>query len=116
MILHNGVTLQDIEFEWISARQLKIRVAWPEWFQNPEQMAAFTLDDQGNMMFPPEHSLTMDMSERNQTLVEEDNRIWDDGFLDFDQDMKTSDPTFEVLDVVIPSQNTTVKVLQIFVE
>jgi hypothetical protein len=48
--------------------------------------------------------------------VEEDNHIWDDGFLDFDQDMKTDDPYFELLDVNIPSQNTSVTVLQIFAE
>ena len=42
-----------------------------------EQMAMFTLDDTGEMLFPPEHPLTMDTSERNnQELVEEDNRVW----------------------------------------
>ena len=116
LILHNGTTLQDVEFEWIAPRKLKLRVAWPEWFQMAEQMAQFTLDEKDEMIFPPEHPLTMDTSERNQQLVEEDNRIWDDGFLTFDQDMKTDNPVFEVLDVALPSQRTTVKVLQIYAE
>jgi hypothetical protein len=55
MILHNGVEASDIQFEWISPRKLKLRTAWPEWFQNSEQMAAFTIDDEGNVIFPPEH-------------------------------------------------------------
>ena len=29
LILHNGVTNQDIEFEWVTNRRLKLRVAWP---------------------------------------------------------------------------------------
>jgi len=85
MILHNGLNaLEDIEFEWITPRNLKVPVAWPDWFQMAEQMAQFTLDEHGNMLFPPEHSLTMDASERNQALVEEDNKIWDYGHLEFD--------------------------------
>ena len=115
-ILHNGVELQDVEFEWITPRKLKLRVAWPEWFQMAEQMAQFTLDESGNMVFPPEHPLTMDMSERNQALVEEDNRIWDTGFIQFERDMNCEDPIFELLDVEITSKNTTVNVLQIYVE
>ena len=114
-ILHNGVELQDVNYDWISPRVLKIRVAWPEWFQMAEQMAQFTLDDEGNMVFPPEHPLTMDTSERNQTLVEEDNRIWDEGFITFDQDMKTDDPHVELLSVNIPAKATVVNVLQLFV-
>lgn len=58
----------------------------------------------------------MDTSERNQSLVEEDGRIWDDGFLAFQEDMKTDDPLFELLEVSIESQNAVVKVLQIAAE
>ena len=89
-------------------------VAWPEWFQYAEQMAAFTEDDQGNIAYPPEHTLTMDTSERNQQLLEEDGHVWDQGVITFDQDMKTKDiPVFELLDVTISSKNITVKVLQL---
>jgi hypothetical protein len=117
MILHNGVEPQDIQFEWINARRLQLRTAWPEWFQNAEQMAAFTLDDEGEPLFPPHHALTMDTSARNQLLVEEDNRIWDTGFLDFEQDMKTDNPEFELLSVVLPNRiRTTVNVLQAYVQ
>lgn len=113
VIVHNAVRSQDIQFEWLTPRRLKLRVAWPEWFQFAEQMAEFTMDDEGNCKFPPEHALTMDTSERNQSLVQEDGRIWDDGYLLFDDEMKTDDPVIELLEVTIESQNTTVKVLQI---
>jgi hypothetical protein len=117
LILHNGVEMQDIQFEWITPRKLKLNVAWPEWFQYAEQMAEFTTDDEGKPVYPTDHQLTMDTSERNQALVkQEDNRIWDEGFLTFDQDMKSDDPTFELLSVEIPSKATKVNVLQILVE
>lgn len=117
MILHNGVTENHIQFEWLTPRVLKIRIAWPEWFQFAEQMAEFTLDEQGNMVFPPEHPLTMDTSERNQDLVEEDGRIWDEGVIKFEEDMKHEDiPIFELLNVKIDAQGTTVKVLQMGLE
>ena len=115
-ILHNGVTLSDIVYDWVTPRVLKLRVAWPEWFQMAEQMAMFTIDDDGNMIFPPEHPLTMDTSERNQSLVEEDGRIWDTGYLTFDQDMKVDDDLpLELLDVGIEAKNVVINVLQIFV-
>lgn len=113
VIVHNAVRSQDIQFEWVTPRRLKLRVAWPEWFQFAEQMAAFTIDEAGDTRFPPEHPLTMDTSERNQALVEEDGRVWDDGFLVFHEDMKTDDPYFELLEVTMESQATVVKVLQI---
>jgi hypothetical protein len=114
VIVHNAVQSKDIQFEWVTPRRLKLRVAWPEWFQYAEQMAEFTIDaESGEPRFPPEHPLTMDTSERNQALVDEDGRIWDDGFLIFHEDMKTDDPVFELLEVTIESQATVVKVLQI---
>jgi hypothetical protein len=41
LILHNGIEANDIEFEWMTPQVLKICVAWSEWFQCVEQMAAF---------------------------------------------------------------------------
>ena len=81
-----------------------------------EQMAQFTLDEEGLMIFPPEHELTMDMAVRNQDLVEEDGCMWDEGMLAFDQDMKSDLPAAEVLEVEIPSKNTSVTVLQLYME
>jgi hypothetical protein len=113
VILHNGVEPQDIQFEWINPRKLQLRTAWPEWFQNPEMMSDFNSDDDGEQLFPPNHALTMDTSERNQLLVEEDGRIWDYGYLDFEQDMKTENPEFELLSVQLPNRiGTSVNVLQ----
>jgi hypothetical protein len=117
LILHNGVCANDIQFEWITPRKLKLMVAWPEWFQYAEQMAAFTTDEDGNVLFPPDHPLTMDTSERNHQLESEDKRIWDEGYVIFEQDMKTDDdPTIELLDVRIPSKDQMINVLQIFIE
>jgi len=113
MIVHNGVNVQDIEFAWISPRVLKLRLAWPEWFQNAEQMAEFMHRDDGQPLFPPDHPLAVDTPERNQALVEEDGRIWDDGFLTFDQDMSQEEASkFELLTVDISSQGKHVQVLQ----
>jgi hypothetical protein len=117
MILHNGVEPQDIQFEWINPRHLQLRTAWPEWFQNAEQMAGFTRGDDGQPIFPPTHALTMDTCARNQLLVEEDGRIWDYGLLEFDQEMKTDIPDFELLNVELPNRSrTSVNVLQAYVQ
>jgi hypothetical protein len=116
LILHNGVEMQDVQFEWVSPRKLKLKVAWPEWFQYAEMMAEFATDDDGEPLFPPTHQLTMDTSERNQALVQEDKRVWDEGYLSFEQDMKTDDPNFELLRVDVPSKATKVTVLQIWAE
>ena len=116
LIVHNGVTMKDVELAWEAPRLLKLRLAWPEWFHFAEQMAQFTTDKDGNLLFPPEHPLTMDTNERNQKLVEEDGRIWDEGFLVFEQDMKEENIESELVDVEIASQNTTVKVLQLYLE
>eukprot|EP00957_Ditylum_brightwellii_P034981 2651508-Ditylum_brightwellii.AAC.1 len=69
--------MQDIEYDWISPQKLQLCMAWPDWFQYPEQMATFVSDEHGLPAFPPEHQLTFDMAARNKQLVEEDNRIWD---------------------------------------
>ncbi len=120
MIFHNAVEERDIQFRWISPRKCLIRVAcWPDWFRFAEQMAAFTSDSDGNIMFPPRHPITMDTARRNECLVDEEtNRVWDEGYLTFEQqDMKTDvGVTFELLEVPIPSKNTSVNVLQIFAE
>jgi hypothetical protein len=55
----------------------------------------------------------MDTCARNQLLVEEDGRIWDYGLLEFDQEMKTEFPDFELLNVELPNRaRTSVNVLQ----
>lgn len=79
-------------------------------------MAAFTIDLEGNVVFPPEHPLTMNTAQANQELVEEDGRAWDRGYISFDQDMKTDSEIFELLDVKIPSTSRVVNVLQMLVE
>ena len=58
----------------------------------------------------------MDTSERNQALVEENGRIWDEGFLCFDNDMKDGDEVVELLNVRNTSLKQTIKVLQLYLE
>jgi hypothetical protein len=49
--------------------------------------------------------------------VEEDGRIWDDGLLEFDQEMKTDIPNFELLNVELPNRaRTSVNALQAYVQ
>jgi hypothetical protein len=59
VLVHNGLKRRDIQFEWITPRILKIQIAWPEWFKFAEQMANFCTDEDGNVLFPPEHALTV---------------------------------------------------------
>lgn len=117
-IVHSGVELSDIQFEWLSPRKCLLRIAWPNWFQQAELMAEFTRADDGTIAFPPEHVLTMDICTRNELLKEEDGRVWDEGVLQFEQDMKQDGLVFELLNVRIGpnSNNLLIKVLQAFAE
>jgi hypothetical protein len=112
-LCHSALEVSDCQYEWITPRKLQIRMAWPEWFRCAEQMAAFTQDEEGKIVFPPEHPVTMDTSERNEARVEEDGNVWDVGYHNFDQDMKMEDLFIELLDVPIQSKKKTVTVLQV---
>ena len=114
MLLHSAVVLEDILFEWISPSQLKFSIAWPMFFQNAEEMATFTLDNAGNMVFPPTHPLTMDTSRRNQSLVADRGCIWDESIIQFEQDMVQDNPIIELLTVNVLSNGISVKCLQIY--
>lgn len=118
MLAHSAVELQDIEYEWITPRVLKLRVAWPEWFQFAEQMALFVTDnDTGLPMFPPEHPLTEDMASNNMMLQDEvTKRIWDEGFIKFDRDMKEDEFLIERLNIKIESKGISVKGIQFCAE
>lgn len=115
-LLHNAVTLEDLTFEWITPRRLQFNIAWPDFFQYAERMAAMTTDNNNNMLFPPEHALTMDTSRRNQARIEEDGRVWDDGVFSFDQDMRDENPVIELVDVFLQDRNIYVKCLQVYAE
>lgn len=91
-------------------------MAWPQWFVFAEQMAALTADDEGVVMFPPEHQMTMDISERNAELMGEDNNVFDVGYFEFDNPMLEEVDTFELLDIPIPDGGHSVKMLQFYVE
>lgn len=116
MLPHGGLTDGEIEWDWITPRQLKLRVPWPLWFQNAEEMALFILDDEGNMIFPPDHPITMDTAERNASRVEEDGRIWEVCMLKFMQDMVTDEDSMlvELLDARPPGTGDKCKVIQIY--
>jgi hypothetical protein len=116
MIVHNGLGLNDVELEWVTPRVLRIDFAWPEWFTYAEQMASFSVDEEGNIMFPPEHALTQDMAAYNSELIGEDGKVWDTGYIKFNSDMDTDDGKymFELLEIDLSSQGKKVNQLQIF--
>jgi hypothetical protein len=89
-LLHSTVEASNVEFEWISPYKLKYRVAWPKWFQYPEQMCKFHVDERGELIYHEGHSLTIDFAERNASITEEDERIYDTGYLKFNSPMKTA--------------------------
>lgn len=113
---HNAVVLVDLVFEWLTPRILKFRVAWPEFFLMAEQMAELTQDDSGDLIFPPNHALTMNMSRRNADCVEEDGKVWDEGTMAFEQDMKPDNPIIELADCNVASRKITVKLPQVHAE
>lgn len=112
-LLHSAVTLTDTVFEWGTPRLLKFRIAWPEFFLKSEKLAELTADDHGNIVFPPNHSLTMNMSRCNQELVEEDGKAWDEGVLCFDSDVKPENPIMELINVHVNERKIDVKCLQV---
>jgi hypothetical protein len=116
VLVHGAVQASMVDFEWINKRLLKYRCAWPEFFQYPEQMASFCRDADGNIIYGTEHPLTMDFAERIASMTEEDGKIYNSGFFQYDQDMNTDNVdelVFEVLTFKIPSQDTTVRMLQV---
>ena len=53
----------------------------------PEQQASFDIRD-GNPAFPIDHQLIGDIMENNEARKSpKDNRVWDEGYIDFDCDM-----------------------------
>jgi hypothetical protein len=69
-----------------------------------EQMAEFTTDADGNIVFPVEHPLTTDTSERNEMFVKDDGNVYDVGYHNFDQDMKMEEIHIDLLEADIPSK------------
>lgn len=116
MLVHGAVQTADVSFEFLTPKVLEIKVAWPQWFVFAEQMAMLTVDDEGNIAFPPEHAMTMDMSERNAALMEEDGNVFDCGYFRFASDMVQTIDTFELLNIPIDGSGITVRMLQFYVE
>jgi hypothetical protein len=73
MLVHGAIQTSDVSFGFLNSKTLEVMLAWPEWFTFAEQMSQLTADDEGNIVFPPEHVMTMDMSERNAALMEDFN-------------------------------------------
>lgn len=115
-LLHSAVTLEDITFLWLTPRRLKFDIAWPDFFTQAERMAALTTDGNNHLIFPAEHALTMDIAQRNQNLVSDDGKVWDDGVFSFEQDMKQDNPIIELIDIHIAERNISVKCLQLYAE
>lgn len=115
-LLHGAVTMEDLVFEWVSPRLLKFRVAWPEFFLYAEQMAELCMDGCDDIIFPANHPLTFNTAKRNMEMVDSDGKKWDDGYLTFEQDMLTSNPIIELVDVEVSATNKHVNVLQVYAQ
>ena len=99
VLVHSFMRLPDIDFTWINPRKLRIKVAWPDWWVNPEQQAEFDIDEMTGMpIYDIAHELIGDMMEINESKKEEDGRVWDVGYFTFDQNMST-DPIDTVIDL-----------------
>lgn len=117
ILVHNAVELQDVEYDWVTPRILMLRIAWPEWFVFAEQMAAFATDEDGEVLFPPDHAMTQSMARRNWEMADKStSRVYDEGFIKFDKDMRQDSFEIERLNIDIPSKGTTVRGIQFFVQ
>jgi hypothetical protein len=116
MLVHGAVQTVDVSFEFLTKKVLEVKVAWPQWFVFAEQMAMLTADDEGNIAFPPEHAMTMDMSERNAEMMEEDGNVYDYGYFRFANHMVQTIDTFELWNIPIDDSGITVRMLQFYVE
>jgi hypothetical protein len=116
MLVHGAIQTSDVSFDFLNSKTLEVKLAWPEWFTFAELMSELTADDEGNIAFPPEHAMTMDMSERNAALIEEGNRVYDYGYFQFQQDMVQNIDTFELLNIPIQSLDISARMLQFYVE
>ena len=91
VLVHSFMSTNDIAFEWVNPRKLKIEVAWPEWWVNPEQQAEFDVDEvTGRPSYGIDHQLIGEIMENNEAKKGEDGRVVDVGFFTFDQDMSTN--------------------------
>lgn len=118
ILVHNAVELQDVDYDWITPRVLKLQIAWPEWFVFAEQMAAFATDEDGDILFPPDqHAMTQSMARRNWDLADKTtSRVYDEGYIKFEKDIKQDTFKIERLNIDIPSKGTTVRGIQFFVQ
>ena len=113
MIVHPGITPTMVDAKWQSSTLLKIRFCWPEFFKSVLQMLAFDTVDIGNGQEVPkfgrEHQLTGSFGKFVHERIEEDNQVWDEGFLSFDRPMEqdSSYLTVEVLDAKVGEKNYT---------
>ena len=87
LLVHSFMTINDIEFTWLTARKLKIRVAWPDWWFCPEQQTKFDTDQAGVPTYSIAHELIGDIMENNEARKSADGRVWDDGYIVFDRNM-----------------------------
>jgi hypothetical protein len=98
----------------LTTKNLEVKITWPKWFVAAEQIAAFTADDEGNIQFPPEHQMTMDMAKCNQEMEEEDGRVYDYVYFQFRNDMVQEIVTFELLDVIF--NGSSINCLQFYIK
>ena len=82
--------LDDIKFEWIDSRSIKLRVKWPEYLTNYRMTASLDLDDDGNQQFPRNHHSYIDMGKNANKLKDDNGEIWDHCIFTFQNKMDTT--------------------------
>jgi hypothetical protein len=106
-LTHNFVDANDIDQLWVDERTLQVRIASPEWWENPENQAMFETKEQEAVMtdtdgnpiavtvkvplYDLQHKLIGSMMTNNENRKDDDGRIYDTGIFRFACDMDTAD-------------------------
>jgi hypothetical protein len=106
-LTHNFVDANDIDQLWVDERTLQVRIASPEWWENPENQAMFETKEQEAVMtdtdgnpiavtvkvplYDLQHKLIGSMMTNNENRKDDDGRIYDTGIFKFGCNMDTAD-------------------------
>ena len=102
MIVHPGIEPSEVEFEWMTPTLLKMKFRWPDFFRQVTPMLEFCTTQIGNGLTAPtysrEHALTISFGKFVAERMDDNNEVWDEGYLSFDRPM---DQDIDRLDISI---------------
>ena len=99
MIVHPGVEPNEVECEWQSPTLLKIRFRWPQFFSGVLPMMEFDTTNEAGVVTPKygrDHQLTISLGKFVAERMDDNNEVWDEGYLTFDRAMDTDDDKIDV--------------------